>query len=460
MNFSSENPPDHFICQISHSLMNQPVMCPKCSKNFEAEVLMVWLEVKSNKCESVKNNIRKGCPTCKQRSCDFTLNRALRDLIQAYRMSQLKIGPQAGGGRSISGQELMSSDNPYCAVFIGLSGAGKSKTINSIAGRNVCVSKQSGSGVTHIPSVAFNEKIFDKDIMLIDAPGLFDPDKKNDEILIQLTEMLKQKVDGLDAIVHVIKMGRLSDSEIQMPLIILNSLASSEKEQSDIINRYKIVVTNCDSSDDTDSNPSDTIAEFRGRLRQVFPKELDSAIKNAIFVEHNQRLKSDYNDLSKFRERFVSELVSCRKLKATCFKPKLLTDTINETREDIERILREDFSIQRLEQITYENLVGLQNFFHFVLSEKKWQPIRSNDKLPDAFIQRWNSLPTVRRDGIATDTAKKMHTKLEDASRRVLERKERELEARHQREISRIRDEIGTRDVRQPEPKRNRCSIM
>jgi len=119
----------------------------------------------------------------------------------------------------------MDADNAYCAVFIGKFGVGKSRTINSIAGRKVCVTSNSAKGVTQSPSIAFDEMLLNHRVQLIDAPGLFDPAKSNEETLMQLTQMLQQKIDGLDAVFHVIRMGRLDESEIMMPLIILEGLA-------------------------------------------------------------------------------------------------------------------------------------------------------------------------------------------------------------------------------------------
>lgn len=365
-------------------------------------------------------------------------------------------GVSAGGGVTPSVfNGLISADNPYVAVFIGLSGVGKSKTINSIAGKEVCVSRNSPDGVTQEPSIALNEEVLGKKIMLIDAPGLFDPAKKNDEILIQLTELLRKKVDGFDAVVHVIKMGRLTDSELQMPLIILNTLASSPKEKLDLIHRYKIIVTCCDTSDDADYSPANAILEFKGRLLQAFPKELEKSVQNATFVEHNQRLTSEYNDLVKFRQRFVLELVSCRELIATCFKPKLLTDVLNESRTEIEKILREHFNIETLDRMSYDQLIGLQNFFLYVSNTRQWQSVRPTDKLPVEFTQKWSELPMIRRDVIATDIATKLHQQLKEASKRVLERREKELEQAHQRQLEQVRRGQKTETV-----SGRRCVVM
>jgi ribosome biogenesis GTPase A len=99
---------------------------------------------------------------------DVILNRALGEEVQQW----LHIG-----------EVLMGARNSYCGVFVGRISVGKSKTINSIVGRNVSNSAQ---GVTQTSFVVCDELILNRPVKLIDALGIFNPDKTNEEILTQL----------------------------------------------------------------------------------------------------------------------------------------------------------------------------------------------------------------------------------------------------------------------------------
>jgi hypothetical protein len=62
--------------------------------------------------------------------------------------------------------------------------------------------------------------------------------------------MLQLKVDGFDAVSHVLKIGRLDEAEIKMPCacVILKGLASDPNERAQLAERCKIIVTHCDST--------------------------------------------------------------------------------------------------------------------------------------------------------------------------------------------------------------------
>ena len=477
---NSGGTPDQYKCKISHDLMSVPYMCPDCSSSFDGVQPERWLPASHSSAvkqdftkvphpQSTPNKFKKPCPFCKKVPKEFTLSKSLRDATDRYKTGESS--PRAGGGTSRAGggtsllpsSVFMDASNPYCAVFIGKSGAGKSKTTSSTAGREVCESKNSAGGVTQVPSTALSEVVLDKKVMPVDAPGLLDPEKDSDEVLEQLTALLGQKVDGLDAVPHVVKVGRLDDSEVQVPRVVLESLASSPKERQDLAKRYKIVVTYCDSSDDEGFRPEQAVAELRGRLLQVLPKELESTVRSATFVEHSQRFRSNYNDLDKFRRQFLTELVSCRSATATGYRPKLLTDAVNESRAELEKTLRTNLSIESLSSRSYDELTSLQGFFRLVQSAGKWEKVRATDRLPDALTRGWSELQVVNRDRLAVEVAQKVNETLRQALKQAVEKREKELqEAR--RKLEREEEARRTAESRvnsaSRTQSRSRCAIV
>ncbi|NGX49964.1 MAG: hypothetical protein K940chlam5_01573 [Candidatus Anoxychlamydiales bacterium] len=96
ISLSSRNPPEEFICSLSHEIMKEPVIT-KCSHTFEESKIKKWLEDSSS------------CPLCRSRiqRTDLILNRALMGCIQSFISSKedIKIPFSAeviGWGKSLS----------------------------------------------------------------------------------------------------------------------------------------------------------------------------------------------------------------------------------------------------------------------------------------------------------------------------------------------------------------------
>ena len=323
--------PKRFICPITQETMNEPYLCIPCGNNFEGSALRGLGSDKSCPICGVKFNDEK----------EFRSNTSLREEIRDW---------------FDRNSDLISSQTPLCGVFVGKLfikfgkltnldsdlfvgkfGTGKGRTINTIVGSRVVESRASAKGVTLFPSVAFEGPLNNQQVRLIDAPGLFDPEKSNEDTLQQLTLMLRQTVSGIDCIFHVIRMGRLDDSDLQMPRLLLDGLAVDAKERAKLAKRYKIIVTHCDSSDDNgvndteediDATVSEQIAAFRAVMAHTFPEDLFDSVLHAIFIENNTRMKSPYNKPQELRARIVNDMICCREFKASCFIPKLLTDVV------------------------------------------------------------------------------------------------------------------------------------
>jgi hypothetical protein len=150
---------------------------------------------------------------------------------------------------------------------------------------------------------------------------------------------------------------------------------------------------------------------------------------------YNQRLRSDYNDLGAFRQRVIEELVRARELRATCYKPKLLTDVLNEMRSEMEHVLKDNFTDLTLDQLSQEQLLALQSFFQYVLSSDSWQNPRPTDNLPPSFLDSWLRLNLVARDQIAVQVATEVSKLLTSAAKKALERETAKRVAEREAEL-------------------------
>ena len=116
---------------------------------------------------------------------------------------------QRESGGSGVGLQWQALEHPPTAVFVG-----KSRTITlRIAGETVAKAMPSAKAVTTVPQVAFTGTVEGKSVRLVDAPGLFEQDRSNEETLIQLTGMLREEILGFDTIFHVVRMGRLEEND-------------------------------------------------------------------------------------------------------------------------------------------------------------------------------------------------------------------------------------------------------
>lgn len=152
-------PPKRFVCPITMEIMQEPHICKQCGNNFEYAAIMQAV-TQDGKCSLCRRDLRPE---------DLVPNRALKEEIGEWLKTATTADPI----------------EPLCAVFVGKFGVGKSSAINTLAGLRVALARQAATGVTLVPSVAFEGPMSDgvsagKAVRLIDAPGLFDPDRSNE----------------------------------------------------------------------------------------------------------------------------------------------------------------------------------------------------------------------------------------------------------------------------------------
>jgi hypothetical protein len=200
----------------------------------------------------------------------------------------------------------------------------------------------SAKAVTTVPQVAFTGTVEGNSVRLVDAPGLFDPDRSNEETLIQLTAMLREEILGFDTIFHVVRMGRLQENDKKLPRLVFETLMTPKSDREELLKRYRLLVTHCDSSDDDGISAVEAMAQFRGQLIETLPEEFRDV--DIIFVKNNARCKSDYNGARRIRREIVhGHLVPCRENRSVVYVPPRLSDILedeaNQLREKMERTM-------------------------------------------------------------------------------------------------------------------------
>lgn len=97
--------------------------------------------------------------------------------------------------------------------MVGITGAGKSSSANTILGREAFKAAKSAASVTKECSKV-TEKLFGREISVVDTPGMFDTDILEEDLLKQkISKCINMTAPGPHAIILVIKLGPFSEEE-------------------------------------------------------------------------------------------------------------------------------------------------------------------------------------------------------------------------------------------------------
>ena len=119
-------------------------------------------------------------------------------------------------------------------IVIGKTGNGKSSSINTIIGKNVCPAHCSSMSVTKKCQLV-EEIAHGKRLIIVDTPGLFDTDVPQNETVKEFGKIAGMTAPGFHAFIVVFSIGRFTKEEIQSVEILTKLFGSKLYERTVVL---------------------------------------------------------------------------------------------------------------------------------------------------------------------------------------------------------------------------------
>lgn len=340
---------------------------------------------------------------------------------------------------------------PFSLIVTGSCGSGKSTWINLCAdpsrqGPRVTQTGNGARGCTQDVRKVFEGALphrgQDMQVAELDTPGFGDPEQDETEQLRLLAKATLELAAGIDGIVHVIRKGRMTPADRELPRLMLNGLATTAEEKRELCKRWIFVVTNVDSGEDEVLDGD--IQEFRGFMKGQFPRELEEAVNRTIFVEQGRAFNdSKYGNAQANRDLVLDHVAKTRTVDHPVFRCKPVAEM--ECKALSAAMATWQGLGDHLKNMTSEEATSLYSHFKAVRDKKCGVAMTVATTSHNGLRSKWNGLPLITRDKVAVDMADRVMKELEglasnhwnDMKRRMFAdwraSGEREIEAKRRR---------------------------
>ena len=151
--------------------------------------------------------------------------------------------------------------------------------------------------------------------------------------------------------------------------------------------------------------------------KAFFPDILESAVQNAVFVEHGPKLgTSPLGNAVANRDLILDRAMEAREVYHRVFKSKSVEKIIQKGWEDAMKMWKHmGFNGHHVRQIEPEELGALLNFFNKVIERKAWIEMTPATTSCSEFCQAWNKISLAVRDQVAVKVAESVKHQVEES---------------------------------------------